>query len=61
MKEQGATHRELLKIGADQKMNTQDNMVSLHETEITIAANLEIERKKAQQHGVPNNNRPTTQ
>lgn len=60
-KEAAQTHREVLRITADQRMNTQDNHTSLVETMETINANLELGHMKAQQHGVPNNNRPTSQ
>jgi hypothetical protein len=42
-------------------MNTQDNATSMHETAQTNATNLAIHHERAQQHGVPNANRPTNQ
>ena len=61
LKETAQTHRDLLKIGAEQEMNTQDNRVSMVETFATLETNEKIAHQKAQQHGVPNNNRPTNQ
>jgi hypothetical protein len=60
-KESAETHRELLRLGAERQMNTQDNHTSLIETMATLHVDKEIAREKAQQHGVPNNNRPTNQ
>lgn len=53
--------RDESRIHADLHMNDADNHTSLVETMATIDANLELGHMKAQQHGVPNNNRPTTQ
>jgi hypothetical protein len=60
-REAAETHRELLRLHADESMNTQDNHTSLTETVMTLETNKELGRMKAQQHGVPNNNRPTNQ
>jgi hypothetical protein len=71
-KEDSETERLRMKLGADGKraedgihadlaMNDADNHTSLVETMATIHANLELGHMKAQQHGMPNNNRPTTQ
>jgi hypothetical protein len=60
-REVAGTHREILRLGADEKMNTQDNHTSLVETNLTTDANLMLGHLKAQQHGIPNNNRPTNQ
>jgi hypothetical protein len=61
IKEQYANEREQRRITADESMNTQDNQVSMVETFATLETNRELGRMKAQQHGVPNNNRPTNQ
>jgi hypothetical protein len=59
--EAGKDKRETQKLHGDMLMNDDDNSVSLTETRETLAANLELGHMKAQQHGVPNNNRPTNQ
>jgi hypothetical protein len=61
IKEAGEDRRQQRDINADVSMNTQDNRTSMVETFATLEANEKIARQKAQQHGMPNNNRPTTQ
>lgn len=59
MKERAEDEREERRLHADLLMNDADNHTSLTETGMTVAANLKLGHMKAQQHGVPNNNRPT--
>jgi hypothetical protein len=61
MKEAAADRREERRLSSQEQMNTQDNHVSLVETEMTVDANLKLGHMRAQQRGVPNNNRPTNQ
>jgi uncharacterized protein (DUF3084 family) len=72
LKEDAETDRLRMKLGvekstssdeihADLAMNDADNRTSMIETFATLKANKEIAHQKAQQHGVPNNNRPTNQ
>jgi hypothetical protein len=61
MREAAADRREERRLTSQEQMNTQDNHVSLVETEMTVDANLKLGHMRAQQRGVPNNNRPTNQ
>lgn len=61
MREMAEDRRQQRDIHADVAMNTQDNRTSMAETVLTLETNKEIGRMKAQQHGIPNNNRPTNQ